>query len=141
MNANGKLATQKRRDSHDIRIVTVGLYRVKHIFGIYSVYIQHILEPEGNHEENRRKTGGRLVVARLWTKTDKVKKQMTHAGWRVSSVEIMLRRTGLCLHRKEDKPNQREDLRKKCRERYRCQDRQLRDRTRTRKHHKCTLPY
>ena len=34
-NANGKLATQNRRDSHDIRIVTVGLYWVKHIFGIY----------------------------------------------------------------------------------------------------------
>ena len=52
-NANRKLATQKRQDSHDISIVTVGLYWVKHIFGIYSAYIQHILEPEGNHEENK----------------------------------------------------------------------------------------
>ena len=50
--------TQKRLDSHDLIIDMIGLYWVKHIFGIYSAYIQHILEPEGNHEENRRKTGG-----------------------------------------------------------------------------------
>ena len=94
---------------------------IRHIFSIYSAYIGTRRQPRGKQVDG--------------------KKQMTHAGWRVSSVGIMLRRTGLCLHRKEDKPNQREDLRMKCRERYRCQDRQLQDRTRTRKHHKCTLPY
>ena len=68
VNANGKLATQKRRDSHDIRIVTVGLYRVKHIFGIYSAYIQHILEQEGNHEENWWKAGGSKAVGQRLTR-------------------------------------------------------------------------
>ena len=70
-NANGKLVTQKRRDSHDVSIVTVGLYWVKHILSIYSAYIQHILEPEGNHEGNKEKTGGRQGCG---VKTDKVKK-------------------------------------------------------------------
>ena len=68
VNANGKLATQNRLDSHDLIIDMIGLYWVKHIFGIYSAYIQHILEPEGNHEENKWTAGGSKAVGQRLTR-------------------------------------------------------------------------
>ena len=62
---------KKRRDSHDISIVTVGLYWVKHIFGIYSAYIGTRRKPRGKQEENWWKAGGSKAVGQRLTKARK----------------------------------------------------------------------